>query len=610
MELLKAIAKLAEGIASSNTEQKISLLPQALKCGELGIDLLIDCLGDLELEVRAKAYELLQGVESEKARDAIAPGLLFNPGDKIYSVYQAETWFTDDGYCLDDNVEYLDGLYILVYGEEDFDEEREFRKSKRLFCYLKQEEAEHKAETLHRKSIQNEGIGGLGFEWYSENISLEQWCIEHIGNYDRDDWQNRSEVFDYLYLPENIELLSKFWKDGIGHFAFVKEEFIRQSIHIRIGESLAKRTVEENMTTEFVAKPENYDTEAVSLLIKGWESDRRKLYLLPEFVKYGELGIDFLIDCLSDRQLEVRAKAYELLQGVESEKAQQAIYQGVRLNPGDKIYSVYQAGIWFTDTVYLIFDGVDYLKDLTTQIYGQQIYDDEDLMYRSERIFFYVNRDRAEYTAEVVHRDFIQKAGVGIGGFEWQKENQNFDLKKWCLENDLISEQELNKLSVHQRDWRVEQLIGESGDRILQEKYSRSKYIYKPEHIDTWCKDNQVTYNRNLDNWDNYRNLLDYLRLPENIELLSKFWKDGIGHFAFVKEEFVCRTVYIRIGEKLKNKTLEEYTSTKLIAQPKNYDKLAIEFLLKIIECGITKTKYKLKARRLLQNIESEYIPF
>ena len=336
----------------------------------------------------------------------------------------------------------------------------------------------------------------------------------------------------------------------------------------------------------------------------------QKISLLPQALEYGESGIDFLIECLGDRQLEVRAKAYELLQGIESEKVRQAISPGFLLNPGDKIYSVYQARIWFTDEEYCLFNGVDYLKDLVIQIYGDGIYNDEDLMFRSERIFFYINRDRAEHIAEVVHRDFIQQIDIDISSFKWQKENQNFDLKQWCLENNLISEQEWNELSIHQRDWRVEQLIRKSGDRILQEKYSKSKYIYKPEYIDTWCKDNQIEYDCNLDNWDNYRNLLDYLRLPENIELLSKFWKDCVGHFAFVKEEFICRTIHIRINEKLKNKTLEKYTSTKLIAKPRNYDKLAIEFLLKIIECDITKTKYKLKARRLLQNIDSDYIPF
>ena len=60
---------------------KTKLLPEFLCCGELGINFLIECLEDDELEIRAKAYELLQDVESEKARKAIASGVLLNPGD-------------------------------------------------------------------------------------------------------------------------------------------------------------------------------------------------------------------------------------------------------------------------------------------------------------------------------------------------------------------------------------------------------------------------------------------------------------------------------------------------------------------------------------------------
>ena len=70
-ELLKAIA-------SSGAEQKASLLYKALEYGESGVDFLIENLNDPELKFKAKAYELLQNVESEKAQKAIAPGLLFN----------------------------------------------------------------------------------------------------------------------------------------------------------------------------------------------------------------------------------------------------------------------------------------------------------------------------------------------------------------------------------------------------------------------------------------------------------------------------------------------------------------------------------------------------
>ena len=76
--------ELRNAIANSSVTEQISLLPQAIEYGELGIDFLIECLEDTELEIRAKAYQLLQDVDLQKTKDAIAPGLLLNPGDKIY----------------------------------------------------------------------------------------------------------------------------------------------------------------------------------------------------------------------------------------------------------------------------------------------------------------------------------------------------------------------------------------------------------------------------------------------------------------------------------------------------------------------------------------------
>ena len=174
MELLNAIA-------NSTNEKKILLLPQALNCGELGVDFLIDTLADPCLEIRAKAYQLLQSVKTEKVSQAIASGLLLNPGDRVYSVYQSTMCFTDDGYYLNDSVSYPDSLILLLYEEEFFSvlEEAEQYNSKRLYCYLDREQAEQKAEAIHRELIRDEYIGCLGFVWSRQdsNISIQQWFI-------------------------------------------------------------------------------------------------------------------------------------------------------------------------------------------------------------------------------------------------------------------------------------------------------------------------------------------------------------------------------------------------------------------------------------------------
>ncbi len=90
------IEELLKATANSSIEQQVSLLPQALEYGDSGINFLINRLSDAELEIRAKAYNLLQDVESEKARKAISPGLMLNPEDKVYSVYQSGILFNDD----------------------------------------------------------------------------------------------------------------------------------------------------------------------------------------------------------------------------------------------------------------------------------------------------------------------------------------------------------------------------------------------------------------------------------------------------------------------------------------------------------------------------------
>ena len=105
----------------------------------------------------------------------------------------------------------------------------------------------------------------------------------------------------------------------------------------------------------------------------------QKLDLLPQLLQHGE-GIEYLIDCLSDRELVIRAKAYQLLENVTSPEAQQAIAPGLLLNPGNRIFSVYRSGLWFTDEYYLLFDErylQNYLNDLNHQIYKKQDEEDE-----------------------------------------------------------------------------------------------------------------------------------------------------------------------------------------------------------------------------------------
>ena len=333
----------------------------------------------------------------------------------------------------------------------------------------------------------------------------------------------------------------------------------------------------------------------------------QQISLLPQALEYGQLGIDFLIECLKNTELEIRATAYQLLQDVDSQKAKRAIASGLLLNPGDKIYSVYQAGIWFTDESYMLFGGVDYLIELYLQVYGDQYFGEEDEMCQSKRIYCYLDKNLAMEKAEAIHLNSISQHSIGdICGFNWERKNLDFDLKNWCLENNLISNQEWNDLPSHQREWRIEKLIWENEDKTLQDKYISNKYIYHLNFVDCWLKENQVNYNYNYEDWESLSKLLDYLELPENIELLSKFWKDGVGYFAFVREEFVQQQVYVKIEEELSDRLLKEKTNTKLIAKPEDYAEQACNYLIKIISDRYSKSKHKLKAYELLNNFDTD----
>ncbi|MEM9506707.1 MAG: hypothetical protein AAGA16_03350 [Cyanobacteria bacterium P01_E01_bin.35] len=335
-------------------------------------------------------------------------------------------------------------------------------------------------------------------------------------------------------------------------------------------------------------------------------STSKKLSLLPQALEYGESGIDFLINCLRDSDLEYRAKAYNLLQNVESEKVKQVIASGLLLNPGDKIYSVYQAAIWFTDQSYLLFDSVNYLYELIKQVYGQKNYEEEleELACESQRVFCYLDQQEAKQIAEDSHRKSILRHGIGICGFYWERENPDFDPKQWCIDNGVLYKTKWDNLESFRILWEIEGLVQKSEDTTLMDKFKRSKYIYHLDFVDQWLEANQVEFSYQLDDWGSLNRLLEYLELPENVELLSKFWKDGVGHFAFVREEFVQQKAYVRIGKKIDSNSREE--SNALVAKPKNYKQQASDFLVKIINSPHSQPKHKLKAYELLPDFDTD----
>ncbi|GAP93778.1 hypothetical protein [Leptolyngbya sp. NIES-2104] len=102
----------------------------------------------------------------------------------------------------------------------------------------------------------------------------------------------------------------------------------------------------------------------------------QKRELLPLALNYHEVGIDFLIDAVSDAELIVRAEACELLAKVNSGKAESAIDRGIPLVPGDRVYGVYQSSVSYGDDWYYINCLVDEEEE------EEDLWDDKPDFYR------------------------------------------------------------------------------------------------------------------------------------------------------------------------------------------------------------------------------------
>ncbi|MBW4473109.1 MAG: hypothetical protein KME45_22430 [Stenomitos rutilans HA7619-LM2] len=244
---LGGIEGLQQRLTIAPPEQRSQLLSTALSYGEAGIDLLIATLNnDPVLTVRATAYQLLQSIDSEKAKAAIANGILLSPGDLVYSVFKSAIQFNDEFFSLDpeyQNLDFLDEINWLELGHTDYEDFcRNGRDNysggeigsyvpKRVARYLTKTEAEAAAEKLHQKLVSEWEYTGC-FEEKSDFV-FNEWCeanqVQYIGGYDY--WD---ELSDELKAADNYELLGKLWRDGIGSFAFVQEETMNESQYLKL----------------------------------------------------------------------------------------------------------------------------------------------------------------------------------------------------------------------------------------------------------------------------------------------------------------------------------------------------------------------------------------
>jgi hypothetical protein len=126
--------------------------------------------------------------------------------------------------------------------------------------------------------------------------------------------------------------------------------------------------------------------------------------------------------------------------------------------------------------------------------------------------------------------------------------NPHFNIKEWCLDNNILYEEEWNYFSDCLIEQEVENRLLQAENFELIDELHEAHYLYDLRHIELWFRDNNIPYNTNLNNWENLNKLWIFLNFPKNINLLSKFWKDGVGSFAFVREEVIQKKIHIILG--------------------------------------------------------------
>ncbi|MBW4473106.1 MAG: hypothetical protein KME45_22415 [Stenomitos rutilans HA7619-LM2] len=262
-------------------------------------------------------------------------------------------------------------------------------------------------------------------------------------------------------------------------------------------------------------------------------SPDQKVELLPQSLSYGEAGIDLLVEAVNDAVLIVRATACQLLQKIDSPKAQQAIADGLLLNPGDRIYTVYESYLGYNDCWYYLADSVEEICRAYDGVNSLSEFYNE---YQHGLVSQHLSQANAEIAAQVHHQWRALKENISDIG-----QNESFRLIEWCKTNNVLVrlpgesrsafEQRINSFYSLQNDLK----LGKEQQSIWKE-WEKDDY-----EIDDW--------------WEIQRDLeckvVEILKSSQQYELLGQLWLEAVGCLAFVHEEIVTAPTYVKVVENL-----------------------------------------------------------
>ncbi|BAU15490.1 GUN4 domain protein [Leptolyngbya sp. NIES-3755] len=253
----------------------------------------------------------------------------------------------------------------------------------------------------------------------------------------------------------------------------------------------------------------------------------QKIDLLTDTLNYDATGIDLLIDLLNDAELKVRITAYELLTLIDSEKARTAIAQGIRLNPGDLIYHVYESLIAYNCCW-------NYLQ-VVTEFEGWLVEEHEPPKWISTHFV----REQAEAEAAKLHRK--QAYSLYLGNFLRRKFVTHFE--EWVIDHGIFDRQPQE--SAWEFAERLRQLFEATGhsELIVQLWQNLQKQDFD---VDQWFA--SLSFSGRLfeeSDSDFGIRLSEILKALQYDEQFGELWVEAAGRLAFVHEEVVAEVKHV-----------------------------------------------------------------
>lgn len=233
--VLGGIEGVRRRFANTTGKQKVSILVEALKYGDLGIDLLTEVMQkDQELIVRSHAYGILQNLDSLKAKEVVKDGIIFHKGDYFYQVYESVI------------LPYNGWNDIKEYLMEHFESNEFYDSPKLISNHLFKNTADEEANLLHQQKMFDIDISKLCYD----EFDIYAWCDdnnfyhhiysqpEYKAYYESQEYYDYEEyeycqLFEMVKSRNDIWLMESLWKAmEFNKLAFVHKRVVREEVNL------------------------------------------------------------------------------------------------------------------------------------------------------------------------------------------------------------------------------------------------------------------------------------------------------------------------------------------------------------------------------------------